>query len=77
MMNALQVMLRLGFNAYAKTFFHVHPSQIRVVNVLQARNTYYKQETQTGKLDYIRNKQSTKHLELTISSMLVLQHPWS
>ena len=39
MINALQVMLRLGFDAYAKMVFHVHPSQNKVVNVLQARYT--------------------------------------
>ena len=41
-MSALQVMLMLGFNAYAKMFFYVHPSQIKIVNVLQAENTNWK-----------------------------------
>ena len=39
MVNAMQVMLRLGFDAYAKTDFHFHPSQNKFVNVLQARYT--------------------------------------
>ena len=38
-MNVVHVMLRLDFNAYAKNDFHDHPSQIRIVSVLQARKT--------------------------------------
>ena len=56
MMNALLVMLRLGFNAYAKDVFML----IQVRMVLQM---YYKQDIQTGTTNYIRNNQSTKHLE--------------
>ena len=38
-MNVVHVMLKPGFNAYAKKDFHEHPGQISIVNVLQVRPT--------------------------------------
>ena len=61
MMNALQVMLRLGFNAYAKTFFHDHPSQKDVVSTLQARTTNWKSKL---------HKEQTKHKTLGVNNFL-------
>ena len=48
MVNALQVMLRLGFDAYAKDVFMF--IQVRIVLQMS-----YKQDIQTGTTNYIRN----------------------
>ena len=63
-MNALQVMLRLGFNAYAKNVFMF--IQVRIV--LQM---FYKQDIQTGTTSYTRNNQSTKHLVIDYNNMVI------